>query len=69
MKGAVAVRKNCNSPPLIHSAVPFAVAGNNDFNVAFVFKAWEDLTIQDDFMFKAVMKSRRTNLLLSRHSG
>ena len=24
----------------------------------FVFKAWEDLTIQDDFMFKAVMKSK-----------
>lgn len=26
--------------------------------MAFVFKAWEDLTIQDDFMFKAVMKSK-----------
>ena len=24
----------------------------------FVFKAWEDLTIQDDFMFKAVMKNK-----------
>ena len=24
----------------------------------FVFKAWEDLTIQDDFMFKAVMYSK-----------
>lgn len=26
--------------------------------MAFVFKAWEDLTIQDDFMFKAVMKNK-----------
>jgi len=26
--------------------------------MAFVFKAWEDLTIRDDFMFKAVMMSK-----------
>ena len=26
--------------------------------MSFVFKAWEDLTIQDDFMFKAVMKNK-----------
>ena len=27
-------------------------------SMAVVFKAWEDLTIRDDFMFKAVMMSR-----------